>query len=115
MPETLAILGNEELLERALENLLTNAIRYARTSVFVEARAENGRVSISVSDDGPGISEADMPRLFERCYKGSGGNFGLGLAIARSAARAMGGDIAAANRPQGGAVFTITLEAAPSP
>ena len=56
-----------------------------------------------------------MPRLFERCYKGSGGNFGLGLAIARSAVQAMGGDIAAANRPQGGAVFTITLEAAPSP
>ena len=114
-PETLAILGDEELLERALENLLTNAIRYARASVLVEARAENGRVSISVSDDGPGISEADMPRLFERCYRGSGGNFGLGLAIARSAARAMDGDIAAANRSQGGAVFTITLEAAPSP
>ena len=110
-PEELAAWGDEELLERALENLLTNAIRYARTAVTVEVRAENGRVFISVSDDGAGISDADMPHLFERCYKGNGGNFGLGLAIASSAAQAMGGDIAAANRRQGGAVFTITLDA----
>ena len=71
--------------------------------------AEESYVQISVLDDGAGIAENDLPHLFERCYKGKGGNFGLGLSIALTAARAMGGDLTAANRPEGGAVFTLTL------
>lgn len=49
------------------------------------------------------------PHLFERCYKGRGGNFGLGLSIAQTAAQALGGTLTAVNRPEGGAVFTLTL------
>ena len=45
----------------------------------------------SIADDGDGIDEKDMPHLFERCYKGRGGNFGIGLAIAHSAAEKVGG------------------------
>ena len=106
---TLAVLGDEELLGKVLDNLVSNAVRYAKTAVTVAVAAEGGRVQISVLDDGAGIGEKDLPHLFERCYKGPGGNFGLGLSIAQTAARAMGGTLAAANRPEGGAAFTLTL------
>lgn len=101
--------GEEELLSKVLENLLTNAIRYAKTIVTVSVRAEGKYVTISVSDDGDGIDEEDMPHLFERCYKGRGGNFGIGLAIAHSAAEQMEGHLAAANQQKGGAVFKLFL------
>lgn len=104
--------GEEELLGKVLENLLTNAIRYAKTAVTVSVKAERNQVDISVSDDGGGIDEKDLPHLFERCYKGRGGNFGIGLAIAHSAAEKMKGRLKAANRKEGGAVFTLTLLAA---
>ena len=106
---TLAVLGDEELLGKVLDTLVSNAVRYAKTAVTVAVAAERGRVQISVLDDGAGIGEKDLPHLFERCYKGPGGNFGLGLSIAQTAARAMGGTLAAANRPEGGAAFTLTL------
>lgn len=53
----------------------------------------------------------DLPHVFERCYKGRGGNFGIGLAIAHSAAEKMEGRIEAANQKGGGAVFTLFLKA----
>lgn len=101
--------GEEELLGKILENLLTNAIRYAKTTVTIAVKAEKRQVAISVSDDGDGIDEKDLPHLFERCYKGRGGNFGIGLAIAHSAAEKMEGQLTAANRQEGGAVFSLTL------
>lgn len=104
--------GEEELLGKVLENLLTNAIRYAKTAVTISVKAEKKQVAISVSDDGDGIDEKDLPHLFERCYKGQGGNFGIGLAIAHSAAEKMEGRLEAANRQEEGAVFTLTLLAA---
>lgn len=101
--------GEEELLSKVLENLLTNAIRYAKTTVTVSVQTEENQVSVSVSDDGNGIDEKDLPHLFERCYKGKGGNFGIGLAIAHSAAEKMEGHLKAANRNEGGAIFTLSL------
>lgn len=103
--------GEEELLGQVLENLLTNGIRYAKTSVTVLVQTGEHRVDISVLDDGGGIDEKDLPHLFERCYKGRGGNFGIGLAIAHSAAEKMGGCLEAANQHEGGAKFTLTLRA----
>ena len=107
--ESVSVLGDEELLGKVLDNLVSNAVRYAKSTVTVAVSAEESYVQISVLDDGAGIAENDLPHLFERCYKGKGGNFGLGLSIALTAARAMGGDLTAANRPEGGAVFTLTL------
>lgn len=101
--------GEEELLGKVLENLLTNAIRYAKTVVTISIHVEKKQVIISVSDDGEGIEEKDLPHLFERCYKGRGGNFGIGLAIANSAAEKMKGRLEAANQHKGGAVFTLSL------
>lgn len=103
--------GEEELLGKILENLLTNAIRYAKTTVTIAVKAEKRQVTVSVSDDGDGIDEKDLPHLFERCYKGRGGNFGIGLAIAHSAAEKMDGKLEAANQFEGGAVFRLFLKA----
>ena len=105
----LAALGAEELLDKALDNLLTNAIRYAKTTVTVSTKSEVDKVILAVADDGDGIDETDLPHIFERCYKGRGGNFGIGLALAKTAAERMGGTLTAANQPQGGAVFTLIL------
>lgn len=101
--------GEEELLGKILENLLTNAIRYAKTTVTIAVKVEKRQVDISVADDGDGIDEKDLPHLFERCYKGRGGNFGIGLAIAHSAAEKMEGRLEAENQHKGGAVFTLSM------
>lgn len=108
-------IASEELFDKAMGNVLSNAIRYANTLVEAQcqADAESESVIVTVRDDGPGISEADMPHIFERCYKGEGGQFGLGLAIAKTAAGCMGATIEAANAPEGGALFTLRLLKAP--
>jgi two-component system, OmpR family, sensor histidine kinase CssS len=62
---------------------------------------------IRITDDGNGISPADLPHIFDRFCKGNNGNFGLGLAIAKSAVEFMSGTIQADN-DQNGAVFEIT-------
>lgn len=103
------ILTESLRLTEVVIGLLTNAIRYAKTAVTISVKAEGKQAAISVSDDGDGIDEEDLPHLFERCYKGRGGNFGIGLAIAHSAAEKMGGRLEAANRQEEGVVFTLTL------
>lgn len=64
-----------------------------------------------VRDDGKGISEKDMPNLFQPMYKGQKGNFGIGLSVAQDAAKYMGGSLTAENSPEGGAVFIFSLPA----
>ncbi|WP_428817493.1 HAMP domain-containing sensor histidine kinase [Clostridium butyricum] len=99
----------EDLFCTVLDNLLTNAIRYAKKVVSVSITTIDNKMKILVSDDGDGIVETDLPHIFERCYKGKGGNFGIGLAIANSAAQKMGGTLSADNQKDGGAVFTLSL------
>ena len=105
-------LAEDELLGKVVDNLLSNAIRYARASVEVSVRAQGGAVEVRVADDGPGIAEVDLPHVFERCYKGEGGQFGLGLAIASSAASLMGASLQACSDSGSGAVFTLRLRSA---
>ncbi len=93
-----------------LYNLLTNAIRYTKSLVTVTVTLQQNQIAVSVSDDGDGIDKKDLPHLFERCYKGKGGNFGIGLAIAQSAVEKMGGMLKAENKPEGGAIFTFYLK-----
>ena len=108
--QSITVYGEEELFGKVLENLLTNAIRYAKTTVKIFVKAEKEQVAISVLDDGDGIDEKDLPHLFERCYKGRGGNFGIGLAIAHSAVEKMNGQLEAENQYEGGAIFRILLK-----
>lgn len=103
-------MADEELVFQALENLLTNAVRYAKSAATVRCFEDEDAARIVVEDDGEGISPEDMPHIFERCYKGKGGQFGIGLSIAQSAAEKMKGRLTAQNMPQGGARFTLELK-----
>jgi len=113
------VLGDIDRLQQVVSNLVDNASRIVRPGghVRVELRAEGDRAVLSVLDDGPGIPEADLPRLFDRFYRAdsartrSTGGAGLGLAIVRAIVTAHGGRIEAANRPEGGARMTVTLPA----
>lgn len=106
-----------ELLYRAFENVIRNAVKYtaAGTTVEVEAGADAaGGFRLTVSDRGPGVAGADLEAIFEPFYRaGKGGvGFGLGLAIARGAVVAHGGGIVAQAREAGGLRVEIRLPVA---
>lgn len=106
---------NGDLLERAIQNLLTNAIRYANEAVLVTAEIENNQLHISVIDDGDGIDEAqttDLFKAFTRLDKSRNkqkGGFGLGLAIVKRIMDWHKGICAIERSEQGGAKFTLIL------
>jgi signal transduction histidine kinase len=98
-------------------NLLDNALRHtpeAGTVRCVIRKAEN-QILLEISDEGPGIPPTDLERVFERLYRTDAarnreaGGSGLGLAIVRTLVEAHGGKVWAANRLEGGAVFTVSL------
>jgi two-component system OmpR family sensor kinase len=108
------VLGNAELLHRAVENVVRNAVKYTAegSEVAVVLRAAAGRAVLTVTDRGPGIPEPELARVFEPFYRvaeNGGKGFGLGLAIAQLAVQAHGGTIAAQNAPQGGLRVEIDL------
>lgn len=94
---------SEQDAQRMLGNLLSNAVRYAKKKITLGCRNEPDAVYIYVADDGPGVAEEDLPHVFKRMYKGKGGNHGIGLAIAQTAAESCGGSISVKN--DNGAVF----------
>jgi signal transduction histidine kinase len=104
-------------LKRAFRNVVENAVAYGRRArVSVEHRRED--VAVIIDDDGPGIADCDMERVFspfvrlENSRNTETGGVGLGLAIARSIIRSHGGDIGLRNRPEGGLRVTISLHCA---
>ncbi|MGN6535585.1 MAG: sensor histidine kinase, partial [Mesorhizobium sp.] len=109
------------LFEQVLFNLLDNAAKYAPagTTIRIEGRREGEAVSLRIMDEGPGIPQADLERVFDKFYRvrksdSQRAGTGLGLAICRGFVEAMGGTIEAGNRAdRPGAVFTITLPAQP--
>ena len=114
--------GDPAKLHDALRNLLENATNYSpeNGTVTISARRVDSRIVITVSDEGPGIPEADLPRVFERFYRADKarardgrdpGGTGLGLAIVKHLVELHGGRVAAANRPSGGALLTVDLPA----
>jgi len=100
-----------ELMSRAVDNLISNAIRYAAAEIVLACYKSAGCVIITVEDDGPGIESDILPHVFERFYKGKNGNTGIGLSIVQSIINQMNGQIEAENSKTGGAVFTIILPA----
>lgn len=115
--------GDPFLLRQALSNLLDNALDFAPSSsvvtVTVEYRAggQPDTVEVRVSDDGPGIPDYALPRLFERFYSlprpgGGDKSTGLGLCFVREVALLHHGHVALANRVEGGACATLTLPVA---
>jgi two-component system phosphate regulon sensor histidine kinase PhoR len=119
-PAGLLALADEAQLTRALGNLVHNAIKFAPAGgrVWVRAAPAEADVAIEVGDTGPGIPPADLPRIFERFYRGdrarAGSGTGLGLAIAKHVVEAHGGTLTVTSpgRPGQGAVFRLTLPSA---
>lgn len=101
-------------LDVILANLIGNALKHGGSPVRVSVRTEGDELLIRVRDHGPGIPEDVLPHVFDRFYKASASRprsegSGLGLSIAMENAHIHGGDIGAANSPEGGAVFTLRL------
>ena len=107
--------GARELLRRALQNGVENILRHTpeETPASLQLQAlPGGRLQISLSDAGPGVDEALLPRLFEpfvRDDSTSAEGFGLGMSIARRAVEQLGGQISAHNLPEGGFELRIQL------
>lgn len=116
-PDTVTLQADGQRLEQAVGNLLSNALRYVEEGGRVELVVESieNRVEIRVSDNGPGVAEADLPHLFERFWRAesararASGGSGLGLAIARELVTAQGGTISARNLAAGGLEIRITF------
>lgn len=111
------ITADPQRVEQVIGNLVSNALRYIpeHGRVEISARRINASVELAVSDNGPGVPEADLPHLFDRFWRGeksrarAAGGAGLGLAIARQLIEAQGGALTAANRPEGGLRMAFVL------
>ncbi|HLH57123.1 MAG TPA: ATP-binding protein [Verrucomicrobiae bacterium] len=108
------IRGDFTLLQQAVTNLLVNAATYAKadTTIEVSAVANGNELALEVSDRGPGLPPDELNRMFElfhRAPSSKPGGTGLGLAIVKGFVDAQGGRVQAANRPGGGATFSIFL------
>ncbi|QIF05921.1 HAMP domain-containing histidine kinase [Roseimicrobium sp. ORNL1] len=119
VPEHFVAMADEDMLSRAIGNLVRNAQRYAAGTgpVEISATRANGHVSVSVSDRGPGVSAEALPRLLEPFYRPDvarsreSGGVGLGLAIVKSCTEACGGKVEVSNREGGGLSVTLKLMA----
>ena len=114
MPDELLVLGNEQLLGRAVSNLIDNAVKYAAGDIDVSASEREGQAVLQVRDRGPGVADELRDRIFEPFFRnpeirGVRPGHGLGLPLARAVARAHGGDVMIAPNPAQGAVFELSL------
>jgi two-component system, OmpR family, sensor histidine kinase SenX3 len=111
------VFGDQDLLVTALRNLIDNAIRYspANTRVGIGVRSREGLVSISVTDQGDGLTPEDQERVFERFYRVDAarsrqtGGTGLGLSIVKHVASNHGGEVTLWSQPGQGSTFTLRL------
>lgn len=107
------IFANENDIFRMLENIFSNCLRYAGSTVVFKCTYDDFNVTFRISDDGPGISDEVLKHLFERFAKGQDGKHGIGMALAKSIAEEHNGTINAYNDPdKGGAVFEIKIPTA---
>jgi signal transduction histidine kinase len=112
------VLGDPAQLTRAVRNLVDNAERHATSTVRLALTELDGRVVLTVADDGPGIALADRARIFERFTRLDDararrtGGYGLGLAIVQQVVSAHHGSVRVEDAPGGGATFTVDLPAA---
>lgn len=107
--EILYINGDEEKLSRAITNIITNCVRYANSLISINLIIlGHNKIQLTISDDGTGFDTNYFSNIFKRFYKGSKGNFGLGLSISKNIIEQLGGTISARNLEKG-AIFTIIL------
>lgn len=119
--ETLDVIAQPDYLFRSLANILRNAIRYAGHAgpILVCAKNGDGKVSITVADNGPGLPECELGEIFKPFYRPDSarqretGGAGLGLAIVKTCIEACGGDVRCRNRSPTGLEVEISLPAPP--
>lgn len=113
---TLPLLIDKTLVERMIDNVISNSIRYARERIVMEVQWQNSVLSISISDDGPGFSEDALQKAATVFYKENSENdhFGLGLFICDTLCRKQGGTLTLKNGGNGGACITLNIEAVAS-
>lgn len=108
-PEEPVMVGCDDTrLRRAVTNILSNGVRYARSELRLTCRADKRHVTIRIQDDGDGIAEADLPHIFDRFYMGKSGKSGIGLALTKEIIHLHKGTIRAYNGDTG-AVFEISF------
>lgn len=125
-PEPATVRGVEEVLRRAVENVIRNAVRWTAEGTSVDVRLERAtaadgstRARIRVRDHGPGVPEAELPGIFQPfrrvddARRREDGGVGLGLSITERAVRVHGGTVEARNHPDGGLEVTLDLPEAP--
>jgi two-component system phosphate regulon sensor histidine kinase PhoR len=123
LPASLVVLADNDRMRQVISNLLDNAIKYGRAggrASVVGEHLSDGRLEISVVDDGPGIPRDAQERIFERFYRvdkarsREQGGTGLGLAIVKHVIQAHGGEVRVESEPGSGARFIINLPAVPT-
>jgi two-component system phosphate regulon sensor histidine kinase PhoR len=115
-PAAATVSADPAKLHDVVRNLVENAVNYSpdRADILLKTSREGGDVILTVADSGPGLPPEDLTRVFERFYRvdksrARPGGTGLGLAIVRHLVELHGGGVSAANRPEGGALFTVRL------
>jgi signal transduction histidine kinase len=114
-PRELHLTADRDRLSQALGNLLDNALKYTPPGgrIELEAHAGDGRIMIQVKDSGPGISPADIPKIWDRLFRGdksrSQRGLGLGLSLVKAIIEAHKGQVEVSSTPGAGAVFTVNL------
>jgi signal transduction histidine kinase len=109
------LIGDRAAFVRVIRNLVDNAVRHAKSRVYIHVGVRDSNVIFTVSDDGPGIAPADRVRVFERFVRldsdraRSSGGTGLGLAIVAEVVAAHGGTVNIGDRSGGGTTITVTL------
>ena len=115
-------MSDRRALEHVLTNLVDNAVKYCGENSRVVLRSEEhgSELRLMVQDEGPGIEERHLPRLFERFYRVDAGRSrelggtGLGLSIVKHLTEAMGGSVSVASKPGAGTTFVVRLPSAPA-
>ena len=106
--EPVMVSCDDTRLRRAVTNILSNGVRYARSELRLTCRADRRQVTIRIQDNGDGIAEEDLPHIFDRFYMGKNGKSGIGLALTKEIVHLHKGTIRAYNG-ETGAVFEISI------
>jgi two-component system phosphate regulon sensor histidine kinase PhoR len=123
VPSTLVVLADNDRMRQVISNLLDNAIKYGKVggmTTVTGSHLEDGRIEITVIDDGPGIPRDARERIFERFYRvdkarsREQGGTGLGLAIVKHVIQAHGGEVRVESEPGAGSKFIISLQGMPA-